>query len=128
MGVEAARIVRVEKAARAVQAILRHRASRKQQGAVGRNAYRPLPPRTAATLENPVQPNLRLLRIAQPAAQRAVEVEQQARRGGIAEVLRAEDVKHLRHELDATLADVERPGQAHVPREIAVVLAQRVAL
>src|SRR6202165_5930507 len=84
---------------------------------------------TALFLVDPVQSDLRLLRIAQAAANRAVEVEQQARRCRIPEVLGPQHVEHLHDRLEASpLTEVERPCQPDVPREVAVVLAQRVAL
>src|SRR3954462_7474570 len=72
--------------------------------------------------------DLRLLRITKAAAERAVEIEQQACRGGIAEVLAAEDVEHLGDELDASLPRGERPRQAEIQGEEGIIPPERIAL
>src|SRR4051812_11404934 len=70
--------------------------------------------------------NLRLLRIAEATTESAVEVEQRTSCRRIPEVFGAKHVEHLRNQLDAAVADLERPRQSDIPREVAVVFAERV--
>src|SRR5213075_1914062 len=80
-------------------------------------------------LEDPPQSRLQLARIAEAAANRAVKIEEQAAVSRIAEVVVAGEVEHLDDRLDlAARADTERTREPHIPREIRIVLAQRVAL
>src|SRR2546423_11283703 len=79
-------------------------------------------------LEHPMHANLRLLWIAEPSTQGAIKIEEQTARGRITEVLRAKHVEHLRDKFEPfVLPDVERPRQSHIPGEVAVVLADRIA-
>src|SRR6266550_6643392 len=87
---------------------------------------RQLPP---VISEQPAHARLELAWIAEPAANRAVEVEDEVAVGRIAEIVGARQVEDLDERLDlATLANSERVRDPHVPREIRVVFPQCVSL
>src|SRR6266508_2480016 len=90
--------------------------------------YRPLPPVTALS-EHPPHARLELSRIAQPRADRAVEVEEQPAVRRVLEVVVAGQVEDLDDglELLARPSNRKGPRQPHIPREVGVVLTQRVA-
>src|SRR5206468_4860524 len=133
VGVEAAGTVRLEGAARTAQALFRHRIAQKEVRdgrftlTVPDVPYRPLPSLTVPyrLLEQPANARLELAWIAQPAADRAVEIEQQAAVCGIAEVVASGDIENLDQRLDvAACANVEGPRETNVPREVRVVLPE----
>src|SRR5207302_9372116 len=85
-------------------------------------------PPPAAVLEHPPQSRLELARITQPGADRAVEVEQQSTVRGVLEVVGVRDVEDFDDQLRLPLAPrVDGSRQPHVPGEVRVVLAERVA-
>src|SRR5689334_5561721 len=90
--------------------------------------HQPPPTFTTCRLEDPPHARLQLPWVAQARANRSVEVEQQVAVRRIPEVVAVEQVEHLDDELRLVPhADVERLREADVPREVGVVLAQRVA-
>src|SRR5437762_13586065 len=92
--------------------------------------YRPLPSSTAfyALLEHPPHSRLHLARVAQPRADGAVEVEEQAAVGGVLEVVGVREIEHLDHQLHLLPPGVDGARDAHVPGEVRVILAERIPL
>ena len=94
------------------------------------DSRRPFPKASGGVSSEQVPPaDLELPRLAEPAPDRAVEVEERAARRRILEVVGVRHVEHLEDRLECALAaEVERPRQPDVPREERVVPADRVAL
>src|SRR3989441_9865713 len=97
--------------------------------------WRPQPPPTSTTftdfhrpqLEQPPRPHLQLPGIAQPRADRAVEVEKQAAVGRVLEVVLVGDVEDIERRLELLMApEIDGARDAHIPGEERVVLAQGV--
>src|SRR5437660_3774737 len=80
-------------------------------------------------LELPAHAGLHLPWITESAANRAVEVEQQAAIRRIPEVVVARQIEDFDNGVDSSArAHVERPREAGVQREVRIVLPQRVPL
>src|SRR6266704_1180756 len=106
---------------------------RRRQGRHGlrrpcRPSGRPMPP-PAAVLEHPPHTRLQLARVAEARADGAVEVEQQSAVRGVLEVVLASHIEDLDYglELLAGPSNREGPRHTHIPREVRIVLTQRVA-
>ena len=87
------------------------------------------PPQTFSPSSKHVpHPDLHFARVTEAGLDGAVEVEQQARGGGVAVVVRVEQVEDLDNGLQCAVAHRNGASQANVPREEPVILAQGVAL
>ena len=81
-----------------------------------------------ALSKNVPHADLHFARVAQAGLYGAVEVEEQARGGGVPVVVCVEQVEDLDNGLQSSRSHRNRSRKAHVPREEPVILAQGVAL